>query len=96
MDEPEVKTAQFKDFVRFINSKNSDLKCYVCTHGDWTVLLEEDGVSLAEVHQAAGSQNLTYPTYSLVCVHCGNMHFHMARLVDEWIRDNPAASDNAE
>lgn len=87
---------EFDDLVRFITSKNHDLKCYVCTHGQWTVMLEEDLITLSLIENKSARSEVTFPAYCVVCDNCGNMHFHMARVVDNWLAENPAPEAAAE
>lgn len=81
----------FDEIVRFFKSVSPDAKCFACGGSSWTVMLDDDEVTVSEASIGKGGTLARYfPTYLTVCAKCGFVKPHHQNVVKKWLEDNPA------
>lgn len=84
-------TVTFAEIVGFFEEKAPNLTCSVCKADKWTVLLADDEAKASTFDHPERDGSLTYRSYCLVCNNCGQMNFHMAAVIEEWLVKKKAA-----
>lgn len=89
-----------QDFVRFLNSKldESDT-CPICKGDTWNVMCPDDGGPTLRIGLPVRNREKLYylSTFQYFCENCGYIRSHMASVVNDWLKQNPAPdADEAE
>lgn len=78
------------DFVRFLEAKTLDRKCPACGTAHWTVIGPAEGATYrvtAPLRDSETKHQLSM--FAIHCVECGFVRQHYARVVKDWVKDNP-------
>lgn len=90
MSTPDPKrdlTVSADEFIRFLESESPVSKCEACGNEKWTILSvrETDEATRFSIVCANTPEKLRLPLFGLYCQKCGNLRFHLAALVKEWV-----------
>lgn len=82
------------DFVRFLEAKNPESDCPVCGEETWTVICPFDHEDAHDTYRLVtrlkdGSRPMTVSSFGLFCDSCGYLRQHVAKVVRQWVDDNP-------
>ncbi|MCF1487552.1 hypothetical protein LZ838_09275 [Pseudomonas sp. AA27] len=84
-------TTTMDDFIRFLEAKTGESRCPVCNFQRWVVL----GAPSTETSYRMvttlrdGAKPTFLSSFSVYCSNCGFIRQHIARVVKEWVDENP-------
>lgn len=79
------------DFIRFLEAKTGECRCPACGKERWTVLgVPRTDATYRMVTTLRDSEKpSSLSTFSVYCSNCGFLRQHVARIVKEWVDENP-------
>ena len=85
------------DFVRFLESKNETMTCIFCQNESWTVICDfsDNGNAFrltTPIRNAPKPGTVSY--FTIHCQECGFLMNFLARIVHQWVQDNPISPDS--
>ena len=81
------------DFVRFITAKAAkEDTCPICNTDQWSVLCTPDDEPVFRLGTPVRNREEQFylSTFGYFCENCGYVRQHMAWIVHQWVKENPA------
>jgi hypothetical protein len=86
------------DFIRFLREKTDEVACPACASNEWTIfsLTEPDQAYRLITPLKSAAHSSFVNMLALYCDECGYVRHHLARIVKEWVTQNPEAQGQLE
>lgn len=99
---PSVRHELFKtsgdDFIRFLGAKTGKSDpCQVCGTDNWVIFCDSEDVTNRFGTMVRNAEKQYYiSSFAYSCTNCGYMRHHLARVVHDWVKANPAPDSEVE